>query len=52
VWVDESGELIQITITESFSDYWQIKIIFQEVGLTTKKLRCIDEGGEIEDLVG
>jgi hypothetical protein len=40
------------TNAETYAEGGQIKIIFQEAGLTTKKLRCMDDRGEIEDLVG
>lgn len=52
VRVDQKGERIPLTIAETYPESGLIKIIFQEVGLTTKKLRCIGEGGEIADLVG
>jgi ferredoxin--NADP+ reductase len=50
--IDERGERIPLTIAERYPDSGLIKIIFQEVGLTTKRLRCIAEGGEILDLIG
>jgi NAD(P)H-flavin reductase len=52
VRVDERGERIPLTIAETYPEGGLIKIIFQEVGLTTKKLRCMGEGDEIADLVG
>jgi ferredoxin--NADP+ reductase len=50
--IDERGERIPLTIAERYPDSGLIKIIFQEVGLTTKRLRCLAEGGEILDLIG
>jgi NAD(P)H-flavin reductase len=50
--IDERGERIPLTIAERYPNDGLIKIIFQEVGLTTKRLRCIAEGGEVVDLIG
>ena len=50
--IDERGERIPLTIAERYPNGGLIKIIFQEVGLTTKRLRCIPEGGEVVDLIG
>jgi ferredoxin--NADP+ reductase len=50
--IDERGERIPLTIAERYPDSGLIKIIFQEVGLTTKRLRCLAEGGKILDLIG
>jgi ferredoxin--NADP+ reductase len=50
--IDERGERIPLTIAERYPNGGLIKIIFQEVGLTTRRLRCIPEGGEVVDLVG
>ncbi len=52
VRVDERGERVPITIAESYASSGLIKLIFQEVGLTTKKLRCAEEGDKLTDLVG
>ncbi len=52
VRVDEHGERIPLTIAESYASSGLIKIIFQEVGLSTQKLRCMKEGDELTDLVG
>ncbi|MGZ4948771.1 MAG: sulfide/dihydroorotate dehydrogenase-like FAD/NAD-binding protein [Halobacteriota archaeon] len=52
VRVDERGERVPLTIAEAYASSGLIKIIFQEVGLTTKKLRCMKEGDELTDLVG
>lgn len=45
VRVNERGERIPLTIVETYPDDGLIKIIKQDVGLTTKKLRCIGKGG-------
>jgi hypothetical protein len=46
VRVDERGERIPLTIAETYPEDELIKIVFQELGLTTKKkLRCLGEGG-------
>ena len=50
--IDERGERIPLTIAERYPNSGLIKIIFQEVGLTTRRLRCIPEGGEVVDLIG
>lgn len=50
--IDERGERIPLTIAERYPNDGLIKIIFQEVGLTTRRLRCIAEGGEVVDLIG
>ena len=52
VRVDERGERVPLTIAETDASSGSIKLIFQEVGLTTKKLRCMETGDELADLVG
>lgn len=52
VRVDAQGERIPLTIAESFPEEGRIKIVFQEVGLTTKKLRCKKVGDAVADLLG
>ncbi len=52
VRIDERGERVPLTIAESYAPLGLIKIIFQEVGFTTKKLRCMAEGDELADLIG
>ncbi|MGZ4903060.1 MAG: sulfide/dihydroorotate dehydrogenase-like FAD/NAD-binding protein [Halobacteriota archaeon] len=52
VRVDERGERVPLTIAETDASSGSIKLIFQEVGLTTKKLRCMVAGDELADLVG
>jgi ferredoxin--NADP+ reductase len=50
--VNEQGERIPLTITESDPVKGTITIIFQVVGKTTMLLRDLEEGDEISDLVG
>jgi ferredoxin--NADP+ reductase len=50
--VDEKGERIPLTIADSSTRKGTITIIFQIVGLTTKKLGGIKEGNAILDLAG
>ncbi|WP_455281345.1 sulfide/dihydroorotate dehydrogenase-like FAD/NAD-binding protein [[Eubacterium] cellulosolvens] len=50
--VSEEGERIPLTIADSNPDTGNIKIIFQEVGKTTKQLGRLNKGQEILDLVG
>ncbi len=52
VRVDGRGERVPLTIAESYAPSGIIKIIFQEVGLTTEKLRCMAEGDALADIVG
>lgn len=50
--VSEEGERIPLTIADSNPDMGNIKIVFQEVGTTTKQLGQLNKGQEILDLVG
>ncbi len=50
--VDEKGERIPLTIADKSKDDGKITIIFQQVGLTTKKLARLKEGDSISDLAG
>jgi ferredoxin--NADP+ reductase len=50
--VSEEGERIPLTIVDSNPDTGNIRIVFQEVGKTTKKLGQLNKGQEILDLVG
>lgn len=50
--VDEKGERIPLTIADSSVSKGVITIIFQIVGLTTKKLARLKEGGIVLDLAG
>ena len=50
--VDAEGERIPLTVAGTDSAAGTVKIIFQIVGATTKKLDTLEEGGFIQDFVG
>ncbi len=50
--VDEDGERIPLTVAGTDSDKGSVRIIFQIVGSTTRKLAEKNEGDFIEDFVG
>ncbi|WP_455278079.1 sulfide/dihydroorotate dehydrogenase-like FAD/NAD-binding protein [[Eubacterium] cellulosolvens] len=50
--VSEKGERIPLTIADVDSEKGTIKIVFQEVGKTTKELGKLTVGDQILDLVG
>lgn len=50
--VDETGERIPLTIAGTNKENGTVKIIFQIVGSTTKKLNHKNEGEYIQDFVG
>ena len=50
--VDQSGERIPLTVAGVDSDRGTVKIIYQIVGATTKKLSMLNVGDCIEDFVG
>ncbi len=50
--VDEKGERIPLTLVEWEEDKEAITLIFQEVGVSTKKLGMLDVGDEILNVVG
>ena len=50
--VDETGERIPLTLVDWDSKRGSITLVFQEVGVTTKKLGRIGEGGYILDVTG
>lgn len=50
--VDEEGERIPLTVAGSNKEAGTVKIIFQIVGATTKKLNLKNEGDFIQDFVG
>ena len=50
--VDEEGERIPLTVAGTDKEKGTVKIIFQIVGATTKKLNEKEEGQEIQDFVG
>lgn len=50
--VDEKGERIPLTVADKSQEEGSITIIFQQVGLTTKKLSRLKEGDSISDLAG
>jgi ferredoxin--NADP+ reductase len=50
--VSEDGERIPLTIADSNPETGNIRIVFQEVGKTTKQLGQLNKGQEILDLVG
>ena len=50
--VNDDGERIPLTVAGVDKDNGTVKIIFQIVGATTKKLDCKEEGEYISDFVG
>jgi ferredoxin--NADP+ reductase len=50
--VDENGERIPLTVADADAGKGTVRIIFQKVGLTTKKLDRLENGGYILDFVG
>lgn len=50
--VDENGERIPLTIAGTDPEKGTVKIIYQIVGATTKKLSLKNEGDSIQDFVG
>ncbi|MBQ9080903.1 MAG: sulfide/dihydroorotate dehydrogenase-like FAD/NAD-binding protein [Clostridia bacterium] len=50
--VDEDGERIPLTVAGVNKENGTVKIIFQTVGGTTKKLSCKETGEYIQDFVG
>ncbi|MBR4288736.1 MAG: sulfide/dihydroorotate dehydrogenase-like FAD/NAD-binding protein [Clostridia bacterium] len=50
--VDENGERIPLTIAGTDPEKGTVKIIYQIVGATTKKLSMKNEGDSIQDFVG
>ena len=50
--VDEEGERIPLTVAGTNPETGAVKIIFQTVGATTKKLSLKEEGESITDFVG
>ena len=50
--VDEDGERIPLTVAGTNAEKGSVKIIFQTVGATTKKLSEKNEGDYIQDFVG
>jgi ferredoxin--NADP+ reductase len=50
--VDEAGERIPLTIADANLDNGSVTIIFQVVGLTTKKLNLLKKGDYLLDFVG
>jgi len=50
--VHKRGERIPLTISEANADNGTIRLIFQEVGLTTLRLGQLEKGEKLHDLVG
>lgn len=50
--VYEQGERIPLTIADSDHEKGTIRIVFQEVGRSTKQLGGLNEGEKVSDLVG
>ncbi len=50
--IDEKGERIPLTISKSSPEEGKIRVVFQEVGKTTRQLGMLREGDEILDLIG
>ena len=50
--VNETGERIPVTITDSSRSSGTVTVVVQEVGKTTRLLRALAEGDEILDFVG
>ncbi len=52
VKIDEKGERIPLTIVDTDKENGTIRIIFQEVGKSTKKLGLLNVGDMIQDVIG
>ncbi|MEA1994098.1 MAG: sulfide/dihydroorotate dehydrogenase-like FAD/NAD-binding protein [Euryarchaeota archaeon] len=52
VCVDEKGERIPLTVVNTDTQKGTVRIIFQEVGKTTKQLGMLEKGDAIQDFVG
>lgn len=52
VKLNDKGERVPLTISESDQRAGTITIIFQEAGTTTKKLACLTAGDSLQDLLG
>jgi len=52
VRTDEFSERIPLTIASTNLDKGTVKIIFQEIGKSTKKLGLLEEGAYIQDFLG
>ncbi|MDI3310395.1 MAG: sulfide/dihydroorotate dehydrogenase-like FAD/NAD-binding protein [Thermoanaerobacterium sp.] len=52
VRIDENGERIPLTIADYDSEKGTITIIFQEVGMSTKKLGTLNVGDRLHDFAG
>ena len=50
--VDEFGERIPLTIAATNPNYNRITLIFQEIGVSTKKLGRLEKGDYIKEIVG
>src|SRR5665647_1387333 len=50
--VDDEGERIPLTLADWENKTGTITLIFQEVGLSTKKLACLQEQDRIMNLAG
>ena len=50
--VDERGERIPLTLADWNREKGEITLVFQQVGLTTKKLAELNSGDSIRDLIG
>lgn len=49
---DEMGERIPLTIVDWNAEEGTLTLIFQEVGVSTRKLGALESGDELQDLVG
>ncbi len=52
VKIDEAGERVPLTINDSSRDAGSVTLIFQEAGVTTRRLGCLEVGDDISDLLG
>ncbi len=50
--INEEGERIPLTIADFDRERGTVTIIFQEVGMTTRMLGCLNEGDALLDFVG
>jgi ferredoxin--NADP+ reductase len=52
VRIDEAGERIPLTIADFDREQGTVTLIFQEVGMSTRKLGTCEQGGALLDFVG
>ncbi len=52
VKIDEAGERIPLTICDYDREKETVTIVFQTVGVSTKRMACLNEGDSFQDFVG